>query len=146
MTLERDLPPHRSSVGPDPSGTAGVVLCIEDNPIITMLIERILATRPGVVFDSAPTGRTGMDRAVHLQPDLIILDLELPDMNGGQVLAHVRANPATRAIPVVVVSADLDPAVHHRLLGQGARSILTKPFDVTELLSLVDGVLGSGGR
>ena len=117
------------------------MLYIEDSPINTMLVERILRGRPGVVFGSAPDGRTGLDRAEQLQPDLVLLDLELPDISGEQVLAELRAAPATRAIPVIVVSADIDPAVQHRVLAGGARFFLTKPFEVTELLRLVDGAL-----
>lgn len=121
--------------------TAGTVLYIEDNPINTMLVERVLRARPGVVFDSAPDGRTGLDRAERLQPDLVLLDLELPDISGEQVLAGLRAGPHTRTVPVVVISADIDPAVHHRILAGGAKFVLTKPYDITDLLRLVDGAL-----
>jgi CheY-like chemotaxis protein len=121
--------------------TAGSVLYIEDNLINTMLVERILQARPGVVFASAADGRTGLDHAERLRPDLVLLDLELPDIGGEQVLAGLRAGPVTRTIPVIVVSADIDPAVHHRILSAGARFVLTKPYDVSDLLRLVDGVL-----
>ena len=121
--------------------TAGTVLYIEDSPVNTLLVERILRARPGVVFGSAPDGRSGLDRAERLQPDLVLLDLELPDISGEQVLATLRAGVATRAIPVIVISADIDPAVEHRILAAGARFFLTKPYEVTDLLRLVDGAL-----
>lgn len=114
------------------------VLYIEDNPINTMLVERILRARPSVTFGSAPDGRTGLDRALMTRPDLVLLDLELPDIGGEQVLAELRA----RDIPVVVVSGDVDPAVHRRVLAGGAKFILTKPYEVTDLLRVVDGVSG----
>jgi CheY-like chemotaxis protein len=126
--------------------TAGTVLYIEDNPINTLLVERILRARPGVEFGSAPDGRTGLDRAERSRPDLVLLDLELPDISGEQVLAGLRTGPATRAIPVIVISADIDPAVHRRILAAGANSFLTKPYEVTDLLRLVDNALASFGR
>jgi CheY-like chemotaxis protein len=118
--------------------TVGTVLYIEDNPINTVLVERILRARPGVVFGSAPDGRTGLARAEQMLPDLVLLDLELPDIGGEQVLAELRACPATRAIPVIVISADIDPAVQQRILAGGARHFLTKPYDVSYLLRIVD--------
>ncbi len=120
---------------------AGTVLYIEDNRINTLLVERILRARPGVMFGSAPDGRSGLDRAEQMRPDLVLLDLELPDISGEQVLAELRGDPATRAIPVIVVSGDIDPAVHHRILAGGAKFVLTKPYDVADLLRLVDGAL-----
>jgi CheY-like chemotaxis protein len=127
----------------DRTHTAGTVLYIEDNHINTQLVQRILRARPGVVFGSAADGRTGLDRAGREQPDLVLLDLELPDLSGERVLAELQATPATRTIPVIVVSADIDPAVRDRILAGGARYFLTKPYEVTDLLGLVDGALRS---
>jgi CheY-like chemotaxis protein len=125
--------------------TTGTVLYIEDNPINTMLVERILRARPGVRFGSAPDGRTGLDRADRMRPDLVLLDLELPDISGEQVLAELGTSAATRDIPVIVISGDIDPAVHRRTLASGARFFLVKPYDVTDLLRAVDGSLNGEG-
>jgi CheY-like chemotaxis protein len=125
----------------DRTPATGTVLYIEDNPINTMLVERILRARPGVMFGSAPDGRTGLDRADQMRPDLVLLDLELPDITGEQVLAVLRTSAATRNIPVIVISADIDPAVHQRILASGARFFLVKPYEVTDLLRAVDGSL-----
>ena len=122
------------------------VLYIDDSAINTVLVERILASRPEVVFGSAPDGRSGLDRAQRLRPDLVLLDLTLPDISGEQVLARLRADPATRAIPVIVVSGETDPAVHRRLLTQGAQRWLTKPYEINDLLRLVDDSLAAGRR
>jgi CheY-like chemotaxis protein len=121
--------------------TTGTVLYIEDNAINTMLVQRILRARPGVMFGSAPDGRTGLDRADQMRPDLVLLDLELPDISGEQVLAALRSSAATRNIPVIVISADIDPAVHERILASGAQFFLVKPYEVTDLLRAVDGSL-----
>ena len=120
------------------------VLYIEDSPINTILVERILTSLPDVVFGSAPDGRTGLDRATRLHPDLVLLDLTLPDISGEQVLTRLRADPVTHTVPVIVISGDTDPAVQHRILALGAQWFLTKPYDVDDLLSLVDNSLGAG--
>jgi CheY-like chemotaxis protein len=132
------------STDPGPAGqtlATGTVLYIEDNPINTMLVQRILRARPGVMFGSAPDGRTGLDRADQMRPDLVLLDLELPDISGEQVLAALRSSAVTRTIPVIVISADIDPAVHQRILASGAQFFLVKPYDITDLLRAVDGSL-----
>ena len=125
---------------------AGTVLYIEDSHINTILVERILTRRPDVVFGSAPDGRTGLDRATRLHPDLVLLDLTLPDISGEQVLTRLRADPVTHAVPVIVVSGDTDPAVQHRVMALGAQWFLTKPYDVGDLLCLVDNSLAAGRR
>jgi CheY-like chemotaxis protein len=136
------------STDPGPAGqtpATGTVLYIEDNPINTMLVQRILRARPGVIFGSAPDGRTGLDRADQMRPDLVLLDLELPDISGEQVLAALRSSAATRTIPVIVISADIDPVVHQRILASGAQFFLVKPYEVTDLLRAVDGSLRGDG-
>jgi CheY-like chemotaxis protein len=123
--------------------TGKTVLYIDDSAINTILVERILACRPEVVFGSAADGRSGLDSATRLRPDLVLLDLTLPDISGEQVLAQLRADPATRAIPVIVVSGETDPSVHLRLRAQGAQW-LTKPYEIEDLLRLVDDSLAAG--
>ncbi|MFI5889745.1 response regulator [Actinoplanes sp. NPDC051513] len=113
------------------------VLYIEDNPTNTMLVERVLRARPGVAFASAPDGRTGLDRAERQLPDLVLLDLDLPDIGGERVLAELRA----RDIPVIVISGDVDPAVQRRTLANGARFFLVKPYEIADLLGAVDASL-----
>jgi len=85
-------------------------------------------------------GRRWIWPAPH-HPGLILLDLHLPDIPGDEVLARLLEDPETRDIPVVILSADATPVRIERLLTQGARSYLTKPFDVAELLALFDANL-----
>jgi CheY-like chemotaxis protein len=87
-------------------------------------------------------GRLGLDLARQHAPDLILLDLNLPDIAGRDVLLELRADPATRPIPVVVISADASPGQVQRLLDAGANGYVTKPVDVVELLERVDELLG----
>src|SRR4029453_16421415 len=77
---------------------------------------------------------------VEHHPDLILLDLHLPDIPGETVLHRLQTNPRTAEIPVVILSADARPGLIQRLLEQGARSFLTKPLAVKELLEILDAV------
>jgi CheY-like chemotaxis protein len=83
-------------------------------------------------------GRLGLELAREHQPALILLDLHLPDITGDEVLRRLRRDPATADIPVVVVSADGTHGQQSRLLNIGATAYLTKPYDVTQLLGLID--------
>jgi len=120
------------------AGPSAVLLHIEDNPINTELMSRILQQRPDWVLVDAPDGTTGLRRALALRPALIFLDVHLPDMNGFDVLRALRADPATVAIPVVVVSADASPGQVRRLRDAGARDCLSKPLNVPDVLRVVD--------
>ena len=118
------------------------VLYVEDNLSNLKLIERVLASRPEIRLISAMQGQLGLDLAREHQPDLILLDLHLPDMNGDELLHRLRADTQTAATPVVVISADATPGQLERLLRAGARAYLTKPLDVRRFISLTDELLG----
>jgi signal transduction histidine kinase/ActR/RegA family two-component response regulator len=117
------------------------VLHIEDNLSNLTLVERIIARRPGVRVVAAMQGTLGVELAREHKPQLILLDLHLPDMSGEQVLQRLRDDPATASIPVVIVSADATPGQVQRLLAVGAAGYLTKPIEVPELLRHVDDAL-----
>jgi signal transduction histidine kinase/ActR/RegA family two-component response regulator len=116
----------------------GTVLYIEDNAANVRLVETILAERPAIRFISAMQGRLGLDLARQHRPSVILADLHLPDISGEDVLREVRADPALRDIPVIILSADATPGQISRLLAAGARAYLTKPLDVQELLAKID--------
>ena len=119
------------------------LLYIEDTVANVRLIEAILARRPGVTVMPAMMGQLGLDLAREHRPDLILLDMHLPDMTGEHVLKELRADPATRDIPVIVLSADATEGHDAPLLAAGARRYLTKPVGVTALLEAVDEHLSS---
>jgi signal transduction histidine kinase/ActR/RegA family two-component response regulator len=125
----------------DAARRARVVLYVEDNLSNLRLIERVLAHRPDIRLLPSMQGRLGLDMAREHRPDLILLDLHLPDMPGEELLLRLRAIPETREIPVVVISADATPGQINRLLASGARTYLTKPLDVKKFLALLDEVL-----
>jgi CheY-like chemotaxis protein len=114
------------------------VLYIEDDPVNFTLVERILEFRPALRLMHARTGEDGVELAQAHQPKLILLDLNLPDMHGSEVLRQLQHQPGTAKVPVVVLSADATPSQIERLLTAGARNYLTKPFDIDPFLAVVD--------
>jgi PAS domain S-box-containing protein len=124
----------------EPPGPPLTVLYIEDNMSNLRLVERILGRRPGVRLISAMRPELGLELAAEHHPDLILLDLHLPDMPGQEVLRRLQTSPRTAEIPVVILSADARPGLIQRLQEQGARSFLTKPLAVKELLEVLDAV------
>ncbi len=122
------------------------VLFVEDNLANVRLMERICQRRPEVKLLTAMQGRLGLDLAREHRPDLILLDLNLPDLSGDKVLLHLRQDPELRQIPVVMISGDAMPSQVQRLLDLGAQSYMTKPFDIKELLRLLDETLQPNDR
>jgi len=121
--------------------SALTVLYIEDNLSNLQLVERVFGRRPGVTLLTAMQPQLGLDLASQQHPDLVLLDLHLPEMPGQEVLRRLRADPATSRIPVVILSADARPDLVKGLLHQdGVRAFLTKPLDVKQLLELLDTV------
>jgi CheY-like chemotaxis protein len=120
------------------SSTPCDVLYIEDDPVNFTLVERILEFRPALTLMHARSGGSGVELAQTHRPRLILLDLNLPDMHGSEVLRQLQREPATAKVPVVVLSADATPSQIERLLSAGARNYLTKPFDIDPFLAVVD--------
>ena len=114
------------------------ILYIEDDMANFILVERILELRPGVTLRHATTGQMGLEYALLEHPSLVLLDLNLPDINGAEVLRLLQSTPETSTIPAVVLSANAMPSQIERLLTAGARNYLTKPFDIDRLLAIVD--------
>jgi signal transduction histidine kinase/ActR/RegA family two-component response regulator len=118
------------------------LLYIEDTVANVRLIEAILEQRPSIRLLPAMQGQLGLELAREHRPDLILLDLHLPDLTGDEVIARLRAEPATRDIPVVVLTADATKRQIAELVATGARDYLTKPIGVRRLLEVVDELMG----
>ena len=116
------------------------VLYIEDNLSNLTLIEQILEDEPQIELLTAMQGQIGIDLARQHIPDVILLDLHLPDLPGWDVLERLRADPQTRHIPVVVISADATRQQIRRLMTAGAREYLTKPLEIGEFFRVLDQV------
>lgn len=114
------------------------VLCMEDNPNNLQLMESILGMLPGVRMLSAISPGLGLEMARAHQPDLILLDINLPDMDGFEVMRCLREHPSTKSIPVVAVSANAMEQDLARGMAAGFADYVTKPIDVGRLLRVVE--------
>jgi CheY-like chemotaxis protein len=110
------------------------VLYIEDNLSNLQLVERFLRRRPQVKLIPAMQGGLGLELAREHRPDLILLDVHLPDIGGDIVLRMQREDPITRDIGVVVISADATERQRRQLLEAGALDYLTKPLNINSFL------------
>jgi PAS domain S-box-containing protein len=125
-----------------PDAGGHTLLYIEDNPSNLRLVERLLAHWPGMRLIPAMQGRLGLELALSLKPDLVLLDLHLPDIAGQEVLGRLKANPQTLGIPVVVLSADASPQQVQGVLARGALDFLAKPLDIERFHQVLSGVFG----
>jgi CheY-like chemotaxis protein len=119
------------------------VVYIEDNPANIRLVQLILANRPHATLLTATDGLSGLELVRQKQPDVVLLDLHLPDIEGHDVLNRLQADLSTKSIPVIILSADANPEQTAKLLEAGARQYLTKPFDVRTFLKVLDEVQGT---
>jgi CheY-like chemotaxis protein len=120
---------------------AATLLYVEDNLANLSLVETILLSRPRWRTLPALQGRIGVELAREHRPDLVLLDLHLPDISGEEVLRRLRDDPRTAATPVVVVTADATRATLERLRAAGADAYLTKPLDVDAFLDTLERFL-----
>jgi DNA-binding response OmpR family regulator len=119
-----------------------LILCIEDEPEMIDLI-RLILTRRGFEVKGANGGREVLELIRKEKPDLVLLDLMMPDMDGWEVYQQMKADEATREIPVIVVTAKAQSI--DKVLGLHIAKVddyIAKPFSPQELLSSVDTVLG----
>ncbi len=121
----------------------GTILYVEDNVPNAELVDEIINSyRPAISITICKYGKQAAAIAANSNPDLILLDLNLPDLPGSEVLELLKADEKTRTIPVVVVTADAMPQQTDRLLKAGAKAYLSKPLDVLMFLKTVDEWIG----
>ncbi|WP_315869725.1 ATP-binding protein [Pseudomonas sp. JV245A] len=119
----------------------GKVLCIEDNLQSLALIETLLQRRPGIQLLSSMQGQMGLDLARQHAPQMILLDVSLPDLPGLEVLQRLRASSATADIPILMITADASEPTRRALLDAGATAILTKPIHIPVFFAHLDACL-----
>ncbi len=124
-------------------GEGGTVLYVEDYFSNLKLMEHLFRLRPALNLIAARDGKSGLQMAREQQPALILLDLNLPDMNGRDILTKLRTEPLTSAIPVIALSADATPSQIERLMRDGAADYLTKPINVQKFLEVLDRTLNT---
>jgi CheY-like chemotaxis protein len=121
------------------------VLAVAGDPADLRLVERLLGAHAHADVRGATRGGDALALAREAVPDLVLVDLELPDLHGVEVLRGLRADPATAHVPVVVLAADATPGAARLLRDAGATEHLTKPLDVRALLETVSRLLAARG-
>jgi CheY-like chemotaxis protein len=133
---EESVPPQEAAA----AQKVRTVLYVEDQDLNLRLVERILLHHKEYKLISSMEGRPALLLAREARPDIILLDLNLPDMSGEEVLRRLKSDPDLRDIPVIMVSADAIGERIDQLLELGATSYLTKPYKVADLLSRLRSV------
>ena len=128
-----------------PGPAARCVLCIDDDSLNLELLQRVLQFRPDCEVLLATQGAAGIELARRLKPDLIVLDLTLPDISGEEVMQALRAEPQTARIPLMIVSGKVAAICRQEDLRRaGASVVLAKPFVIQEFLNALDQLLCTG--
>lgn len=127
-----------------PPADSGSLLYVDDNPPSLELVRSMLgSSRPGVVVRTTSTGQEALELARAVRPDVLLLDLNLGDTTGEDVLRELRTDPATASVSVLVVSADSTSRDVTRLLRTGADAYLTKPLDEQQFVHVIDRLLAT---
>ncbi len=143
---EDDGPVSRPAPWIEPEALAaprpyGRVLCIEDNEFNCLLLEGLFEQRPGLAVSYARTGAEGLLLAQQSPPDLILLDMRLPDMDGHQVYAQLQQDARTRGVPVIACSASAYAEDIRQALSEGLAGYLIKPLNMPQFLATIDRFL-----
>ena len=126
--------------------SAHTILYIEDNLSNLTLVGQMLAEQPELQLITAMEGQIGLNLARKHLPDLILLDLHLPDLPGWEVLAQLQRDRATANIPVIIISADATGRQIKRLMAAGARGYLTKPLEIEQFFKAIEKVTYAASR
>lgn len=112
------------------------VLLIDDEPgIASALVVRLSAE--GYVVETAMDGRSGLAAAAETQPDVILLDIRMPDIDGIEVCRRLKTNPELAATPVIFLSANVKDVVRHQALEAGGSAFLSKPYEPRDVLNAI---------
>jgi PAS domain S-box-containing protein len=131
----RVAPPALGGSGRRAAGSIGTILYIEDNDVNVILVEELVRSVGGLAFASAANGTAGVERALATRPDLVLIDLQLPDFDGYEVLRRLRADARTWAIPCVALSANAMQEDIARGLASGFVDYWTKPIDFATFIA-----------
>ncbi len=137
---ESDMTPEKDAKPMLHEDARLVVLYIEDNPVNLKLVQAALKNRPGIELLTAVTAEEGMTIAEEQRPDLILMDIQLPGIDGITATTVLKEMDATRDIPVVALSADAHKKEIDRALNAGCSAYLTKPVQLQALYELIDRV------
>jgi signal transduction histidine kinase/ActR/RegA family two-component response regulator len=121
------------------------ILLVEDDPATRRMMSAIFERRPELRMVATDSGASVVELARRETPDVILLDLHLPDLGGEAVLDQLKGDPETDGIPVIVISADATTETIARVYQAGARQYLTKPVHAQAVLDVLDGITGGAG-
>jgi PAS domain S-box-containing protein len=139
-TLETNaLPPPRPHVARE--GGLHTLLYVEDNPANMQLVQQIIQRHPDIQLLTAVTGNSGVELARSALPEVILMDINLPDLNGFEALKILRSDPSTAHIPVIAISANAMPSDIDKGLKAGFFRYITKPIKVDEFIEALDVAL-----
>lgn len=146
VPVARSAPSPQAAVAAAPPRGPGeeavrTVLYVEDNPASLQLMEQILSFRHDLRLMSAPDGRLGVDLALVHQPDVVLMDINLPRLDGNAALVLLRRDARTAHIPVIALTASAMPGAVDQGLAAGFFRYLTKPVQIDALLEALDAAL-----
>jgi DNA-binding response OmpR family regulator len=118
---------------------AGTILIVDDEPTIREVLWSLL-TEEGYLLDSAENGYDGYEKARTLIPDLILLDVTMPVMDGFEACRKIRTEPPLAQVPIIMITALADAGSRRRSIESGANDFISKPFDLDELLAKVKNI------
>ena len=139
--IKKDLETALSKTSVPPTSQIQTVLYVEDDPANMMLVEQIMARHPHIRLMKAVNGKAGIKIALLSQPNVILLDINLPDINGFEALGILRSEFVTACIPVIAVSANAMPRDIDKGMKAGFFSFITKPIKINELMDAVNMAL-----
>ena len=116
------------------------ILIVEDNNDCRDLLAKLINSS-GYDAIEADSGREAISKAIEMHPDLILMDIYLPDIGGDKIIARLKANPDTRDIPVIITTALMERTAKNHALHAGAAEMLQKPFSITTMREVLDRYL-----
>ena len=126
----------------NPAPLSARILIIDDQPANTLLLEGILEEEDYQDYRSITDSRQALPTFLEYQPDLILLDLQMPHLGGFEVMKQLRPRiPSNTFFPILVLTADINPETKRQALAEGATDFLTKPFDATEVILRIRNLL-----
>lgn len=135
--------PSESRSGTAPGSQEIKVLCVDDDPLIRQMLGDILRFHNYVVI-TAPDGEAGLETALRDRPDLILLDVMMPGMDGFEVCRHLKADPAMKSTPIVILTAMNDSMLNVKAFEAGAALALQKTADTVTVLRTIEAALALG--
>jgi PAS domain S-box-containing protein len=139
-----ELPALVRTAAPTPAGSEQLrLLCIEDNLTNQLLVRELLALRPAVALSCADNGRAGIAQALLLRPDVVLLDMQLPDLHGSEVLRALRRSPELAHCVIIALSANAMPSDVEAARALGFDDYWTKPIEVARFLRGIDRLLAA---